>query len=686
MSQFNEKLDQVDEQLDQVNKQLDHARKRQKRMYFFSGLMLASILLLVVILFIFSRGTRVEILPMEANKLATISVIGGFSFSIGDTVYSLAGNPVIRVSAPGFKVATKTIDSVYIGKVYPLELFELPGHLAIQISGNERNLSKTTWQIDGRDVELSDKLDLELEAGSYKVTIDNPFFQLKELMVDIKRRKQTKLEVDLQPVNGRLSISSNPNGAKVFLNEKAIGQTPLEYNQNGGLYTLRITADHYADSIEQFEITRFKPELNRNYRLEHKKIRVALKLTPEGGTLLVNGVQAKEPIFLNTITKHRLTYMKEGYYKETKTVRLPADQGKEILFQLKPEIGQVEIFSSPSASIWINNKYYGVSPVSTSLSAVTHQIIFKKPGYRSVSRTIKPTGKFGQKISVKLLTEYQARLQEAPRELTNQAGIKLKLFIVRDHFTMGAPRSEKGQRANEFQRNISLTKPFYASIFEITNSQFEKFNSKKGQGAANIPITSVSWQEAAAYCNWLSKKEKFQLFYEITNGKVNGFNVNADGYRLLSEAEWEWLARKSGKTKQTIFSWGNEVIIPPNTANIADETAKGQTRFYVPNYNDGYVNVAPVGSFKRELSGLYDMAGNVSEWVHNVYLLIPPITNTTVSNPMGEQRGLSHVIKGANFRSGSITMLRPAYREGLTSGRDDVGFRIGRYLYGGKNE
>ena len=200
MSQFNEKLDQVDEQLDQVNKQLDHARKRQKRMYLFSGLMLASILLLVVILFIFSRGTRVEILPMEANKLATISVIGGFSFSIGDTVYSLAGNPVIRVSAPGFKVATKTIDSVYIGKVYPLELFELPGHLAIQISGNERNLSKTTWQIDGRDVELSDKLDLELEAGSYKVTIDNPFFQLKELMVDIKRRKQTKLEVDLQPV------------------------------------------------------------------------------------------------------------------------------------------------------------------------------------------------------------------------------------------------------------------------------------------------------------------------------------------------------------------------------------------------------------------------------------------------------------------------------------------------------
>jgi formylglycine-generating enzyme required for sulfatase activity len=108
--------------------------------------------------------------------------------------------------------------------------------------------------------------------------------------------------------------------------------------------------------------------------------------------------------------------------------------------------------------------------------------------------------------------------------------------------------------------------------------------------------------------------------------------------------------------------------------------------FYVPNYNDSYVNVAPVGSFNRELSGLYDMAGNVSEWVHDVYLVMPPMTNTTVLNPMGEQRGQSHVIKGGNFRSGSITMLRPAFREGLTTGRDDVGFRIGRYLYGRKNE
>ena len=65
-----------------------------------------------------------------------------------------------------------------------------------------------------------------------------------------------------------------------------------------------------------------------------------------------------------------------------------------------------------------------------------------------------------------------------------------------------------------------------------------------------------------------------QLFYKIVNGKVNGFNKNTDGYRLLSEAEWEWLSRMAGKTKQTIFSWGDEMIIPPNAANVQMKVLK----------------------------------------------------------------------------------------------------------------
>ncbi|NOR23131.1 MAG: SUMF1/EgtB/PvdO family nonheme iron enzyme [Desulforhopalus sp.] len=672
--------------MSQFNKKLDRAKSRQKRFYLVAGTPVLAILMLLLVLFVVSRGTRVEVLPEDAEEHAVIRVAKGLGFSLGDTVYSLAGNPVITVSAPGFKVATKTIDPAHLGKVFPLELFELPGRLVVEISGDDKTLLKTAWRINSRDVALSDKLDLELEAGAYTVSIDNPFFQPKDVEVVIARGEQTQLQVDLQPVAGALNIFSKPSGAAVFLDEQKVGLTPLQLDQKGGRYSLRVALENYIDSVEQTAITQADPEVNRNYQLELKKARLRLDLKPKGGTLLVNGIQVAEPLLIDATVEHSLTYMKAGYYSRSKTVILAVGEEKQISFQLKAETGMVEIVSSPPATVWIGDKDQGVSPVSISLSAVAHKITFKKPGYRSVSKVVKPKGGTVQKVSVKLLTEYQARLQEAPREYTNKAGVKLKLYVIRDSLTMGAPRSEKGQRANEFQRKISLTKPFYASLFEITNGQFANFNPGKAKGRANTPVTLVSWQEAAAFCNWLSAKEKLRPFYKTASGKVTGFAKHADGYRLLSEGEWEWLVRKSGKRKQTIFAWGNETVIPPGTMNVADKSAKGQVRFFVPNYSDGYSGVAPVGSFDRESSGLYDMAGNVSEWVHDVYSIAPPRADAVVRNPLGGQRGYAHVVKGANWRSGTITTLRPAFREGLTDGRDDVGFRIGRYLYGGEDE
>ncbi|MDC0575160.1 SUMF1/EgtB/PvdO family nonheme iron enzyme [Nitrosomonadaceae bacterium] len=674
--------------MSQFNNKLDKAQNKQKRIYILSGLVVTSILLLIAVLIIHSRGTRIEVMPLEAGDLATIRAIDNFSFNVGNVVYSLSGNPIINVSSPGFKDATKTIAPLYLGKNFSLELAELPGHLVISIVGDNDNLSETVWKINSRDVMRSAMLDLELEAGIYTVNISNPFFLPKDLTVAIKRQKKTKLQVDLQLVSGRLNILTNPSGAKVFLNEKLIGKAPLESDLSGGVYSLRVSADSYVDSIDKFEITHTELNVKRNYQLARTKAEIIPKLTPEGGKLIVNGSLSKGPLFLSTNVDHQLIYMKQGYYPSTKKILLTSGQKKEISLQLKPEFGKVMISSSPPATIWINNKSYGNSPMTVSLPAVTQQIVFKKKGHRLLSKTIKPTGKFVQKVAAKLLTEYQARLQESPRELTNKEGIKLKLFINPGYLKMGAPRSQKGQRANEFQKKIRLTKSFYASIFEITNGQYGRFKPslRKSLGADNIPVTSIDWNEAASFCNWLSKNEGLQPFYNIVNERVNGFNKNTDGYRLLSEAEWEWLSRQAGKAKQTIFSWGDEMVIPPNAANVSDEGAKGQMKFYVPNYNDGYVSAAPVGSFKKELSGLYDIAGNVSEWVHDIYSTMPPMEDTTSEDPFGAENGPSHVVKGANFRSGSVTVLRPSFREGLTTGRDDVGFRVGRYLYGGKNE
>jgi formylglycine-generating enzyme required for sulfatase activity len=671
--------------MNSFNKTLDQAKSRQKRVYLIAGVTLVSALLLMTVLFVVLRGTRIEITPGDAKENAVYRVDRGIGFCLGDTAYSFAGDLVVLVSSPGFKDASAVIDAADLGKVFPLELSELPGHLAVSLSGADTLGAGTSWRINNRVMGPSDALDIELAAGSYTLVIDNPFYQLKQVAVEITRGEQIALQETLSAVSGLLNIVSTPLGATVFLDNEKVGQTPLQIARTGGNHGVRLLLENHAQILEQLSITRVSPRVSRNYQLELKKGRVRLSLVPKGGTLLVNGVQRSDPLVLEASLEHRLTYMKPGFYSESRTIRLAAGQEKQVVFQLKPEMGRVEIVSHPWATVLIDNKDFGTSPVSTDLTAVAHEITFKKDGYRSVVKRVTPKGGTVQKVSVSLFTEYQARLRQAPRQVTNSAGIKLKLFVVSDSLTMGAPRSEKGQRANEFEKKISLTETFYASVFEITNGQFAAFDPKKTIGPANMPVTSVSWQEAAAFCNWLSAKEKIRPFYRRAKGKVTGFDL-AEGYRLLSEGEWEWLARKSGKTEQTLFTWGDARVIPPKTANVADESAKGQVRFFVPNYKDGYANVAPVGSFDREPSGLYDMAGNVSEWVHDVYSILPPKGENIARNPLGEQQGVAHVVKGANWRSGTITTLRPAFREGLTAGRDDLGFRIGRYLYGGKNE
>ena len=100
----------------------------------------------------------------------------------------------------------------------------------------------------------------------------------------------------------------------------------------------------------------------------------------------------------------------------------------------------------------------------------------------------------------------------------------------------------------------------------------------------------------------------------------------------------------------------------------------------MPNYTDGYAGIAPVGKFKKDLSGLFDLTGNVREWVHDTYSVQPPVSNIIEIDPISTSLGRNRVVKGSSWRSGTRSTLRAAYRDGLVNRQDDVGFRVGRYL------
>ena len=95
-------------------------------------------------------------------------------------------------------------------------------------------------------------------------------------------------------------------------------------------------------------------------------------------------------------------------------------------------------------------------------------------------------------------------------------------------------------------------------------------------------------------------------------------------------------------------------------------------------YNDGFLASAPGGSFAANELGIYDLGGNVAEWVNNVYKIYPG-GSAPSKDPLGPAEGKHHTIRGASWRDSSMSRLRVSYREYGREGRSDVGFRIARY-------
>ena len=271
--------------------------------------------------------------------------------------------------------------------------------------------------------------------------------------------------------------------------------------------------------------------------------------------------------------------------------------------------------------------------------------------------------------------------------VTNSIGMKL-VFVPPGKFTMGSPEGEPGREAQEVQHEVELTKGFYLGTCEVTVGQFKQFvkdtkyetdGERDGKGAYGIdaagkieqmqakftwrcpgfeqtddhPVVDVSWNDAKAFCRWLSTKEQ-------------------KGYRLPTEAEWEYACRAGTRTA---YAHGDDPEGLAGVGNGADATARA--RF--PGWSigiqarDGHVFTAPVGQFKTNAFGLHDMHGNVWEWCEDWYEPNNYPKEKQV-DPRGPATGKAKVQRGGGWSS-DAKRLRSAARVG----RDPAAYR-GCYL------
>ena len=255
-------------------------------------------------------------------------------------------------------------------------------------------------------------------------------------------------------------------------------------------------------------------------------------------------------------------------------------------------------------------------------------------------------------------------------------------------FEMGSPSSEEGRWDNEGPvHRVRIAQPFAVGMYEVTRGQWRRFVEETGHSSGHScwtyeggewaersgrswrnpgfsqgeehPVVCVSWEDARAYVGWLSRK-------------------TGEGYRLLSESEWEYVARAGTSTSRY---WGESEAGQCRHANGADRALKSRYRDWewkTASCDDGYIHTSPVGRYTRNGYGLYDVLGNVWEWTRDCW------NGSYDGAPTGGGAWESGDCSRRVLRGGSWVSvprnLRSAFRSGDDAGdrSSNFGFRVAR--------
>jgi formylglycine-generating enzyme required for sulfatase activity len=632
-----------------------------------------------------SASIQFDVYPTEPDDL---SLSGGwFRLPIGDRTLLRRGEYTVTVKKQGYyDVNQNFVVAGEPSKTIEIRMRRLPGRLSIVTNPPV----DAVVSIDNSRVGNTPFGPIELQPGEHSVSVDAERFLPFGDVINIPGLGQhEQLHVQLVRRWSNVDVTSEPPGAAIYSGEERLGETPATIELLEGTHQISVVREGFKAWDGTVLAKPNTDQVLPLIQLEPANAKLLVNTIPRSANVTVDGrYRGQSPITLalSPGVDYSIGLSKAGYGATSRKVRLQAAASDSITVDLSARAGTLTINVLPAdATVFVDGRERGNGSTTLQLSSAPHRIEVRKSGYESWSRSVTPRPGYPQTVTARLRS--LAAIEQEKIQLTVETvDGQVMRRVEPGTFTMGSSRSEQGRRANEVLVPVTLTRSYLIGTREVTNSEFAKFRPAHDSGSAihasmaagGNPVANVTWADAVQYCNWLSAKEGLQPAYEDKFGEWVLIRPVTNGYRLPTEAEWSWAIRFAGGAGTSKFSWGAEMPPKRDSGNFADKAAIELVPSILPRYDDGYASTAPVGKFVPNKIGIYDGAGNVSEWVNDIYSVPTPGLTTPIIDPLGPELGSQHVIRGSSWRDAGILELRLSYRESGDEPQMDVGFRIAR--------
>ena len=403
--------------------------------------------------------------------------------------------------------------------------------------------------------------------------------------------------VSFPPAFGALEVVTNPRGARVTVDGRALDDvTPISLDPiPTGEHTVEVSI--YGREAKTATIEVF-PRTTTRHTFELERVpmgELTLQLTPADATVeLFDAPLPYSPGVRLPLGTYGLRVSSPGYHAREMDLAI-VHGPNPMRVDLARQYGRLAIAVRPAhATVTVVPKSEGGQPQPYGeqmlLPAGAFTIRATAMGYRNLVRnlTMTPAG-----ISLKLdMQRFDVTPGRRFRDEMTSGGKGPELVIVGPGtFLMG---SDSGARDEAPAREVRVSEPFAIGIYEVKTGEFDRYRNRGRPEGNDHPATDLSIRDAQDYLAFLSRE-------------------TGHTYRLPSEAEWEYAARAGS---DTLYYFGDDPNVLCEYANVADKTLGEPFPYYrTANCRDGFMRLAPAGSFKPNAFGLYDVIGNAEEWV-----------------------------------------------------------------------